>query len=528
MNSRKRKSSTQGSPPPSKRTTYNVKPSSSPPDTRTTNSSPTSDPASTGNERACFPFWTPLTAEISKKLWWPPGTDCAGSPSTSWSTSSDRTASDSWSSSPSTNRPSGSSPTTSCPSSRSSVAGGTDNASTAAPENKSVFRTRKIKLNPTREQKLALNKFAQAARYTYNECVASVNRGDAANKMRLRNQYVTAKDNEFFRDKEWLLETPKVIRQQAAFEAAKNFKAAWTNLRNKNITKFEIDFKSKRDRKYVVGIEKAVTFAKNVLTILPETIGAVRYFEKPPFQGKPDAECSVMRDAHGDFWLMVPTKRVVKKTPNMGVLAIDPGVRNPFACYSPEGRAFMEGDDMKERIEEIHRRVSAVDKRLRSSKGEDRRKLLLHRLRLFRRYQRVRDDCHWKLIHRMTEEYGTILLPHLQTSRLCGGLRAKSNRQMFGVSHFVFKQRMASKCEEKTVRFVEADEAYTSKTCGACGRLHDSLGSSKVFLCPGCGLRCDRDLHAARNIYLRWACEEGLKSKRPDETLWGSRAPMAS
>jgi transposase len=324
---------------------------------------------------------------------------------------------------------------------------------------------------------------------------------------------VTAKNNAFFDNKRWLLETPKVIRQQASFEAAKNFKAAWSNKRNGNISHFRMGFKSKRDRSYVLGVEKQLSFVKQdaknsyLLTVLPETIGSIRFFEKPPINNKPDAECSVMRDAFGDFWLLVPVKKAIKRTPNSAVLAIDPGVRTPFSCYSPDGRASLEGLEMKQRIEEVQQRVAATDRRVAAATSRsERRKLLLHRLRLFRQYQRVRDDCHWKTIHNMTEEYGTILLPHLETSRLCGGLRAKSNRQMFGVSHFLFKQRMVAKCEEKSVVFVDANESYTSKTCGRCGHLDHDLGDKERFGCPACGLRCHRDLHAARNIYMRWAC----------------------
>jgi hypothetical protein len=57
---------------------------------------------------------------------------------------------------------------------------------------------------------------------------------------------VTAKGNVFFENKQWLTETPKSIRQQAVFEAVKNFKSAFSNLRNKNIDKFKVRFKTLR------------------------------------------------------------------------------------------------------------------------------------------------------------------------------------------------------------------------------------------------------------------------------------------
>ena len=95
---------------------------------------------------------------------------------------------------------------------------------------------------------------------------------------------------------------------------------------------------------------------------------------------------------------------------------------------------------------------------------------------------------------------------------------------MFGISHYLLKQRVQQKCEERSVTFVEANEAYTSKTCGACGFVHDGLGSSEVFRCPSCGLRCHRDLHAARNIYLRWAAAEHARGTGGGD----AGAPMAS
>ena len=38
-------------------------------------------------------------------------------------------------------------------------------------------------------------------------------------------------------------------------------------------------------------------------------------------------------------------------------------------------------------------------------------------------------------------------------------------------------------------------EAYTSKQCGGCGALNESLGGSEVFNCRECGLKADRDMH---------------------------------
>jgi transposase len=362
-----------------------------------------------------------------------------------------------------------------------------------------------------------LNKYANGARYTYNACV-NVNDGThKANKFILRNAFVTAKNNAFFEDKQWVLDTPKAIRQQAVFEAVKNFKSAFTNKRNSNIDRFKMSFKTlkkQRQQGYVLGIEKAVKFEDDdiptkrsgKLTILSKSIGPIRFFEKPPIDKVPEAECAVQRDPFGDFWLLIPVYKVVKPSNHGPTIAMDPGVRTPLSFYSPDGSSGFLGREMKGRIDDIKGRVATVDRRISKADGAFRKKLLWHRRRLFRKYTHVRDDCHWKIASDVTNKYGGVVLPHLQTSRLCGSLRAKTNREMFGISHYILKTRMEMKCEENGTMFQSPTEEYTSKTCGRCGLINASLGSSETFKCD-CGLVCHRDLHAARNIYMKWLIE---------------------
>jgi transposase len=54
----------------------------------------------------------------------------------------------------------------------------------------------------------------------------------------------------------------------------------------------------------------------------------------------------------------------------------------------------------------------------------------------------------------------------------------------------------------------------------AAGSTPPSLGGQKRFRCPACGIDCDRDVHAARNILLRYLSdvpfrEEGSVALRP-------------
>ncbi|KAG6950198.1 hypothetical protein JG687_00014413 [Phytophthora cactorum] len=51
-------------------------------------------------------------------------------------------------------------------------------------------------------------------------------------------------------------------------------------------------------------------------------------------------------------------------------------------------------------------------------------------------------------------------------------------------------------------RMIECTEPYTSKTCSRCGRINYTIMKQKMFQCPHRNNVLDRDVNAARSIYL--------------------------
>ena len=128
--------------------------------------------------------------------------------------------------------------------------------------------------------------------------------------------------------------------------------------------------------------------------------------------------------------------------------------------------------------------------------------------RLLERIQNLVKEVHCKMTKWLCEEYSVILIPRFETSRMVKRLERKINkktaRNMATWSHYKFREMLKTKAKLYTdVKVIECGEAYTSKTCGRCGTINQKLGGSKTFQCSCCGLKADRDLHAARNILLR-------------------------
>lgn len=60
---------------------------------------------------------------------------------------------------------------------------------------------------------------------------------------------------------------------------------------------------------------------------------------------------------------------------------------------------------------------------------------------------------------------------------------------------------MKYKCEDRGIEFELADKSFpSSQICSQCGYRKTNIGSKKIFICDCCGLRIDRDLNAAINL----------------------------
>ena len=69
-------------------------------------------------------------------------------------------------------------------------------------------------------------------------------------------------------------------------------------------------------------------------------------------------------------------------------------------------------------------------------------------------------------------------------------------------SLYSFKTMLSYKAKSKNIQIVEVPRFYSSsKTCSCCGSIKSDLKlSDRVFVCPDCGNKMDRDLNASINL----------------------------
>jgi len=118
-------------------------------------------------------------------------------------------------------------------------------------------------------------------------------------------------------------------------------------------------------------------------------------------------------------------------------------------------------------------------------------------------------DLHCKLAKYLCSNYNNILLPEFKSQGMVKKgnrkIGSKTARAIMTWSHYTFKQRLINKAKEYPwVKVFIVTEEFTSKTCGKCGKLNNTLGSKKIFNCGSCDFNADRDHNGARNILLKF------------------------
>ena len=200
--------------------------------------------------------------------------------------------------------------------------------------------------------------------------------------------------------------------------------------------------------------------------------------------------------------------------------SLDPGVRTFQTTYDASGLATEWGKNDMKKLFKLCLFTDKLQASWMAKKRGKRRstKLAWHRMLL--RIKNLVKEVHRKMATWLCENYRVVLIPKFETSRMVKRadrkIRSKTARGMLTWSHYTFRAMLKEKAELfPWVKIVECDEAYTSKTCGQCGHIHQKLGSNKTFRCPNCHYVADRDISAARNILLRYLslhCREGTDS----------------
>jgi len=363
-----------------------------------------------------------------------------------------------------------------------------------------MIKTRKLRIYPNQLQRKKIKEWIDTTRYVYNKGVHDIKQNGNQSFMTLRNKLVTAKGNNLT---DWELNTPKDIRAGGLRDLDKAYKTAFTNLRNGNIRKFNIGFRTKKSGFQSIEIPKTAiksedNFDKTFTIFKSYDLGDIKICKRDSIpEIKFDLRLS--REKNGRWYLLIPFESKIKNNMSKDHCSLDPGIRKFQTIYSL--KEVKKVTINYELLRKLKDRISRLAK-LRSSKIISGSVYSRKIGKLWTRHNNLVTDCQSKLSNYLAKNYTLIYIPKFESQKLTKKMNRTCNFNILNLQHYKFRERLKTKCIEYTSILKECTEEFTSKTCTRCGQINE-VGSSEIYKCLSCKLILDRDINGARNIYLK-------------------------
>jgi putative transposase len=351
---------------------------------------------------------------------------------------------------------------------------------------KNINYCRKVRFYPTYKHKLLLEKCFGATRYIINWALQEnknrkieniTNPISVRNHLRYQNKYLT-------NENKWLQDIPYDTRDLAIRQLCSNFKTAFTQLKNKTISSFDMKFKSKKNPVQMCFItKKAFSLKKKTLFVrkIKEPISFDENIDDFEY-----GNITIVREKNR-YYMCFPLKRPITNiNTKFKVVSLDPGVRTFQTFYSEEGICGKIGNNICKHLKTIYHKEDKLKSFLSTNKVSKKTRYNI-RKRCFLLRTKVKNtvkDLHRKTCSWLTNNFKHVYLPSFEVKPMIRKCKRKIPtscvRSMLALSHYSFKERLLFTSRSKNCKVHIVSEAWTSKTCGNCGFINKNLRSSNL------------------------------------------------
>ena len=364
--------------------------------------------------------------------------------------------------------------------------------------------TRQIRLYPTMEQRSILKQWFGVARKVYNStlkiCQARPKLNKSLDNLRFRIEKKLYHKN-------YINRVPYHIKDNAISDYIKaddNARLKYRTTKKRSQMRFRSKKQSSQSIQPKNESTKPILNSNNrprLLQLYQRYLSPIKTKEDiPDF-----SSCRIVMKYGREFYLSAEVKYGLPQKNQVvdldRTVAIDPNTKNMLAFYSTS-TAGVFGENINQLLDSKNSKISRLQ-HFESKVSNKRTKKMLRRkiIRQFNKREGIRDEIHWKLANALLKNYDTVIIPEFQEQKKCKTLRKSTNRQMFGISHSLFRDRLTHKADIQGKRVIIMTEEYTSKTCSQCG--HYNIPTDRCYYCFSCKLSIHRDINAAKNIMMK-------------------------
>ena len=384
---------------------------------------------------------------------------------------------------------------------------------------KKLLKSYKTEINPTSEQKQAINRTIGVCRFIYNFYLAHNQEVYESEK-----RFVSGMDfskwlnNEFIPNNSefsWIKDVSSKSVKQSIMNAERAFKDFFKG--KSKFPKFKKKNKSNVKMYFVKTDAKAIISCARHRIKIP-TLGWVRLKEKGYIPTNPNTriiKSGTVSCKAGRYYVSVLVEQEETTKPRLSDfgIGIDLGLKDFAICSN--GKIYKninKGSQIRKLEKKLKREQRSLSRKYESYKkqnkilkgGATRQNLQKQKLKVQKFHQRlysIRTDYVNKVISDLAKTKPMwITIEDLNVSGMMKNRHlSKSIAQQ---KFFEFRVKLLAKCNEYGIELRVADRFYpSSKTCHKCGCIKSDLTlSDRTYTCSECGYTADRDFNASLNL----------------------------
>ena len=373
-----------------------------------------------------------------------------------------------------------------------------------------VHKGIRVRLYPTEEQMILINKTIGCVRLVYNQTLA-----DCKQLYEQTQHFPSKKErsaNIVKMKEEWSF--LKDVDSCALQRSVRDLNSALNNFfKNRNHFGFP-KFKSKHNQKQSYKTSYSDSNAKvldNKHIKLPK-LGRIKTkrFNMPEVYKI--FNITVERTNTGKYYASVNIETEVQPLPKTGKQVgfdlglIDLLIGSDGTRYERPKFDYVNKDKLAEeqrKLSKMRTKLERVNANLDECKNYQKQK---HKVaKLHEHVSNCAKDFNHKLSRKLVEEYDLLAFESLDVEGM------KQNRKLaYSIADVRWSQLLGFiqyKCQWYGKKFTQVDRFYaSSKTCSCCGTYHKDIVNSlsvREWICPDCGTHHDRDVNAAKNILIK-------------------------
>lgn len=371
------------------------------------------------------------------------------------------------------------------------------------------LRGYRIRIYPSEVQKQIIHKTIDTTRFVYNLALSIENYAYELGKKFISYYSLCSIFSELQKSDlyPWLSDIPISTIRQALYNLNNAFKKFFN--KETNYPKYH----SKKTSKKSFQVRAERTYIQNGYI----SISGIGYVsiktDRIPIHQRIYSP-TITYTGYDEYWFsccMEVPEIDMSSIPQSDPIGIDVGIRNMITTSDGEYYHFSDTSKFEKRLKRQQRRLSKdykkyLDESIHTkTKYEDVPKSKNHYKRLFKQhksYSKIHNkkfnDINVATKAIVSKNPSAIVIEDLSVTEQLKDkwIRQFSPKMLFNEIH----RQIVYKAEDRNIPVIKADKNFpSSQICSNCGMQH-KVYRNKVFKCPYCGFRIDRDLNAAINL----------------------------